>query len=388
MAKKNYLGRTRDEKAIMLTVIASFLPFYLSLLSLGLISVYIFINPERRKASTGGLANIIGYIFICLSAFTAYVYDNWLGILVSLWLFCALSLLNFCASVITKEFFIKILQMITKMGVALSFGAFAEKLSVGYLDPVYRCKGYCMNPNYLGELLFLSILAAAYLQTTKSAKPLYCYAVAFINCIGVYLSGSMFAWVSIFIGLSLLLLLTHHHMMLSITFMVTASAILVLMSSPELFPRLNEATTTTSSRFEIWEKCIVEIKELPFFGKGFFSFRFIIDEALTNGSYWHSHNIILECLLSFGIVGSSVALAYFALFFKRLGKVHEKLKDNNVSAFIFALMVAVGVHAMTDLTFMWAQTALIGAILLGGGMGASIKLLRQQEEPVSERITG
>ena len=49
------------------------------------------------------------------------------------------------------------------------------------------------------------------------------------------------------------------------------------------------------------------------------------------------------------------------------------------SQFLSALMIAVGVHAMTDLTFMWAQTAQIGAILLGGAMGASIKLVKENE---------
>jgi uncharacterized membrane protein HdeD (DUF308 family) len=50
-----------------------------------------------------------------------------------------------------------------------------------------------------------------------------------------------------------------------------------------------------------------------------------------------------------------------------------------IIAFLPYLMIAVGVHAMTDLTFMWAQTAQIGAILLGGAMGASIKLVKENE---------
>ena len=379
--KKQLVGKNRDETAILFTVIASFLPFYISLLSLAVISVYIFVNKARRTASTGGIANIIAYGFIALSAFTAFVYDNWLGIWVSLWLFCALTLLNFSAAVVNKDFFIRRLRMITAMSVMVSFGAFADKLMHGLEDPVYRTQGYCMNANYLAEILFLSVLAAAYLQITKSAKPFYCYAVAFIDCIAIYLTGSMFAWVSVFIGLSLLLILTRHHVLMSMMFMATASAILVLMSMPELFPRLNEAASTTSSRFEIWKICIDAIKELPYFGRGFFPYRLIAE--VTEGAFvgWHSHNIILECLLSFGIVGSLMAASYFLIFFKRLGKMHEALKNSNntISAFIFALMIAVGVHAMTDLTFMWAQTAQIGAILLGGAMGASIKMVNEKE---------
>lgn len=376
--KKQLTGRNNDETALILATISCYLPVIMSVAATAVLSAYVLFNRERRAKCTGGLANIIMYSFTALTIFTAYIYDNYLGIACSLFFFCAVIIMNFAAAVANKQFFIRLMQIITRMGVVLSFAAFTEKLVLAPTSP-YRCMAYCINPNYLADLLVISVLACAYLEITKNSRAIYCYSVAAINCVAIFLTGSMFAWVSILVGLAIMLLLARRHIVLSVMFIFCVALILIAMSSPDIFPRLNEASATTENRFRIWKLSIRFIKEYPLFGEGFLTYRIV--SRNVPGSYvgWHSHNIIIECLLSFGAVGTGLIFAFFGLTFRRLGKLHEGAADkHSASCFVIAMLVAALAHSMVDLTFMWTQTGLLGAIIIGAGIGANYRSVKKK----------
>ena len=95
---------------------------------------------------------------------------------------------------------------------------------------------------------------------------------------------------------------------------------------------------------------------------------------------WHAHNIILECLVSFGYIGTCLIGFAFFLIFRRIGKVHERQSEPfSVSSFIIAVVVAAFAHAMVDMTLMWVQTGLLAAIIIGGGLGSAINSAKKSE---------
>ena len=154
-----------------------------------------------------------------------------------------------------------------------------------------------------------------------------------------------------------------------------------MINSPELFPRLNETAPTINGRLEIIKQVVVEIKEYPVFGRGFLSTWFSnIRAGANNDRMWHAHNIILECLISFGYVGTSLIGITFFLIFRRLGKAHEKQKDTfGISSFVIAVVSAALAHAMVDMTILWVQTGLLAAITIGGGIGCAINSAKNTE---------
>lgn len=381
-------SKSRDENVLLLAVISCFLPFVLSMLACAAVTAYILLGKERRAGCLKGLANIIMYVFVGLTAFVGYIYDNYIGILCSCFFFCAIIIMNFAATVASKQFFIRLLQTVTRMGVVLSFATFTEKAVLALLDTSYRCSAYCANPNYLAELLVVSVLSCAYLEITRSSRAVYCYPVAIINCIAIFLTGSMFAWIALLVGIAMLLLLTRHHIILSVMIIIFIAAMLTVMSQPDIFPRLNEASATTINRFKIWQFAIEHVKDHPLFGQGFLSYRMVSRDVLGAYTGWHCHNIIIESLLSFGIIGTSLAVMYFWLIFRRLGKAHEALADKQAaSCFVISLLAAVLVHSMVDLTFMWTQTALLGAIIIGSELGADLKVIKKQHGELFEPLS-
>lgn len=342
---------------------------------------YIIFSKKRFLSSIKGIANIFLCAFVIVTIYTALVFDNWLGMMISFVFFGIMLILNFSSTVCNKEFFIKLLLMVTRMSVVLSFAAFTETFVYSFVTFRFRANAYCMNPNYLADLLMVSILAAAYLEMSKKAPPLYCYIVAAINGVALYLTGSMSTWIALLIGFSIMLLVMRHHISLGIFFMLSAVGFLVLLSSPDLFPRINEAGPTILRRIDIIRNVIEKIKEFPMFGQGFLS---CWHSNIRTGSYndrlWHAHNIILECLISFGIIGTTLVGTTFFLIFRRLVKAHEKIKGSfGISNFVIAIFVAAFAHAMVDMTLLWVQTGMLAAILVGGGLGSVIKEAKQFE---------
>lgn len=369
---------TRDQNILLLAVAAAFLPFALSVIATVGVTVYILAGRERRRKCASGLANLVLFLFCFVTLFVGFIYENWFGMAVSVY-FCGLILiLNFAAAVATKVFYIRVLRLVTYLGVLLSFATFAEKMMVAPLDPKYRCVAYCGNPNYLAALLVVVILCCAYLEMSREGRPLYCYGSAALCGAALWLTGSMFAWVEIFAGLAILLLLMKRHITLSFLFLFAAAFCLILLSSPDLLPRFGEAGLTTHNRMAIWKTSIAGFFEHPWFGQGFYSYKLICRQVENAYQDWHAHNLILESLISFGVVGSLLLGTYFLLFFRRFSNLFTRVHDKGaVACFPIALVGGALIHGMVDLTFLWVQTGLIAVILLGGGFGASYRTVKE-----------
>ena len=95
------------------------------------------------------------------------------------------------------------------------------------------------------------------------------------------------------------------------------------------------------------------------------------------GSYptTHSHNIFLEPILSFGIIGTVILLVYLLYFYKRVITCHNAQNQIKITALILSLTCAILIHGTTDLTFMWIQTGLLYCLIMGG-LGVEERMLK------------
>jgi O-antigen ligase len=140
-----------------------------------------------------------------------------------------------------------------------------------------------------------------------------------------------------------------------------------------LIPRLSDVEVTVRLRGQIWRLTMEQIKASPIFGHGFMSFYYLFDSTYRNRRIPHSHNIYLDMLLNFGIVGTGLFLWFILKYYVVLLK--KQMKENSIM--ITSLIVAVGVaalaHGATDLTLLWIQTFPLLMIILSG-LGAQEKL--------------
>ena len=148
-------------------------------------------------------------------------------------------------------------------------------------------------------------------------------------------------------------------------------AIIILV--PQLIPRLNELSATMDNRVKIWQFSLENLKDAPIFGKGFFSYKHLYNlHSQTQDVYKAAlaHNLLLDCMLSHGIVGTLLVGGYIVQYLQTLLTCHDGLKKHNhpyvITTFIVAVSVAIASHGIIDTTIVWVQTGMIFLLITSG----------------------
>ena len=265
-------------------------------------------------------------------------------------------------NVITKPLFEWMLSLIQFACIIIFIGCIINKL-MHINEPPFRIQLWFYNCNYLGSLMAGSALVCAYKQLTGKSKTIINAVLFLICCMVIYLSGSMFAIIELLVAVTVLLVLSENYKLLGIYLSICLIGLMVLLSFPQLMPRLSESTVTTDNRILIWKDTIRNIPDAFLFGKGFFTYKILSGTRYPSS---HAHNFALDSILSYGIVGTLILGVFFITFYRNVFLCNQKLPQNRINCFILALSAGVLLHATTDMTMLWSQTSLFYAIILSG----------------------
>ena len=116
------------------------------------------------------------------------------------------------------------------------------------------------------------------------------------------------------------------------------------------FPRFNSFMSDKMLRFLIWKTSIGYIKAHPLFGQGMFTY-FQISVGRAHDT--HAHNLILDLLVNFGVVGTSIITIFTVLFVCGLIK---NLRDKPACAVALGVLAATFIHGFTDVPFLSMQS--------------------------------
>lgn len=369
---------TTDERVIYLLFFSVFLPYYLTAAALIAASVYILVCGKGKDAfaKNGGVWIIL---FILYSAVVALCYGNFVGVACSVGLLLLIYIAIYARRVLTPTSFERALDLCCICGPITGLLCFLEYFYHLFrtTSPTeeFRCELYYFNSNYLATVLGTVIIICAYKVVMRKGNPIPYFAAAALTALGAYLSGSMFVWVEVLIGCAVLLLVSRQNQLLSILFLLAGTGMIILYFIPGLIPRIEHAEGTTNNRIMIWEVCLDAIKKTPIFGRGFLTYFHIKDDYVGSYNSTHAHNILMELILSFGIVGTLPITVYFINYFKRVFLCHGAQSKHHASILIIALTAAQLVHGIIDLTFMWVQTGLLFCLIMGG-IGIEERLLQ------------
>ena len=369
---------------VYLAAASAFLPYYLTCIVMAILGFYILFKTDIKKTVFCHFGSSLIPIFSFITLITAVCFKNWLGALCSLVFFIIMTIGFYIRTVMTKDVFEKALDICCVGGVFASIIIFIERLLYlghEYWFPIYpnikeyRCFGnlfgnmyfsFYFHPNYIGSILAAVIIICAYKVVVNKQNRLHYYIVAAFSAISMFLTESMFAWVVVFLGLSVLLILQKRHLLLSILFIATALGIFVLLNVPELFPRILHIGGTTDNRVQIWDLAVNSLSKSPWFGQGFFTYYKV--SLATEGAYvtTHAHNIFIEPLLSFGVVGSLILFISIFILFEKVVLCKNFLRKSYITHLIFALTAGILIHSIIDMTMLWMQTSLLYCVIFGG----------------------
>ncbi len=365
---KAFFKSSIDEKILYLLALSVFLPFYLTAVALIAAFCYVLIsNKLKDDFKKNGRTLII--VFTVYSIVVALCYLNFIGAICSIAFFMLIYISAYARKFYTAESFENLLDICTICGPITGILCLIEYLQLVFnadANEELRCELFYFNSNYLATVLGTVIIICAYKIVIKKRKiPLY-FISAFITAFGAYLTGSMFVWIEVFVGCAVLLMISRKQQLLSILMLLAGTATIVLYFIPDILPRIEHAGGTTNNRIRIWTVCIDAIKNTPIFGRGFLTYFHIHTDYPNSYVSTHAHNIPMELIMCFGIVGTIILAIFFAIYYKRIFVCRNAQSKYYFSSIAIALTAAIAAHGLIDLTFMWVQTGLLYCLLMGG----------------------
>lgn len=385
---KNFIKMRSDlsnaENIVFLAAISVYMPYQITAAVILVLSVYIIFKTKIKETVFCHLGALLVPIFSVITAITGIVQKNYLGAGASVLFFLMMVIGFYIRTVMTTEIFEKALDLCCITSIFSSTLIILERI-IYISAESHRCFGdffsnmylsMFFHPNYLGSIMAATIIVCGYKVIVKKTDKKYYYSIAILAAAAMFLTESMFAWIEVLAGLSILLLLARRHQLLGILLILAAFGCTVLYFVPELFPRLSQIGGSFGGRVRIWDLALDKIPDSFLFGHGFFGYYNISQNTPNSFVTTHAHNIFFEPLLSFGLVGSAILFACIFIYFHKVVLCKNLLRKSGITSLIMALITGVLIHSIIDMTMLWIQPAMLYCVIFGG-LGADEKTLHR-----------
>ena len=293
---------------IVLTV-SIFLPYYVTETVVCLIAGLVVCSRELRERVFDNPRASWLVLPMLIPFYVAAFYHNYKGIGAMALLLAAVICAMYLRRIMTRELFGRLLHIACLCSIACAGVAVGQKIAMWSYNPFFRPESMFFNANYYGTMAVFMVLVGTY-QILNHVRFRWVYLVTvFANLLGLYLCGSMSSLATMVISvMAMLLMFRRKKLVIMGAFLVLAGGILVMLV-PELYPRLGDVEDTFGSRVTIWSTALKGIMETPLFGRGPEAYPLAYAQFGGYATY-HCHNLLLDTLLNFGIVGTGLFAAF------------------------------------------------------------------------------
>lgn len=361
---------TKNELVLLILTASIFLTVYVEIAVVLLLPIYLLVTKQmfilfRRKADVTFLA-----IFWLLSMIVTIVQGgSCLDILIGVFMVFAIIAMIFITYTMTQRIFRVILSFTCLMSVfCFAIALIQRELGMSWIWG-QRYSSVFSNPNYYAFYISLVVLFCIY-NISKSrrwqSKLLYLLLIP-MNLIALYLTECRTTFVVLLLVCPVLLAFFQHKrwLILYLALLAVGCALLIAFRGHiPLLPRMDKIGEDFVKRLDIWEGALRSIQDAPLFGRGYNSY-VRIHQLYGSFTADHSHNLILELFMDFGIVGAMVLFAYFFINIRKIIRLHRQNQCHTRYALTIAVLVCVFLHGLLDITMLWPQTALLLMYVLG-----------------------
>lgn len=346
---------------IVLTV-SIFLPYYVTETVVCLIAGLVVCSRELRERVFDNPRASWLVLPMLIPFYVAAFYHNYKGIGAMALLLAAVICAMYLRRIMTRELFGRLLHIACLCSIACAGVAVGQKIAMWFTNPFFRPESMFFNANYYGTMAVFMVLVGTY-QILNHVRFRWVYlATVFANLLGLYLCGSMSSLATMVISvMAMLLMFRRKKLVIMGAFLVLAGGILVMLV-PELYPRLGDVEDTFGSRVTIWSTALKGIMETPLFGRGPEAYPLAYAQFGGYATY-HCHNLLLDTLLNFGIVGTGLFAAFVVHQARQLYLRYKHYICREQCILIAAVSLAVLVHGVTDVTVFWIQTGMFFLLL-------------------------
>lgn len=365
-ALADFKNFTANEIALLLIAVSAFISVYAIGITAVALTVYIVATKQFSVFTDRKLETALLVVFWIISMITSVVYGKRIDILIGIAVLFAIVVLKFITYAMTKRAFHAILAAFCIMSIMCFIVAVCQKLIIVNTEHGPRFSSTFTNPNIYSTVIEIVVLVAMYCYMVSRGKKekLFYVFVLLLNIVGLYLCQSRMAFIAIVLSLPIMLSVLNKRLLFSyiLTAVLVFTAIVLLFR--DFLPRASDIAKDFRLRWEIWENAVDEFKHHPIFGQGYLPYWRIYSDYAIEG-HKHAHNLLLEMLMSFGIVGTGLAVSFFIINIAKLYRLYKNNMCHHRFTLAIALLLAVLIHGFSDITIFWPQTgALISIILL------------------------
>lgn len=223
-----------------------------------------------------------------------------------------------------------------------------------------RSFGTTGNSNLTAALLICLALISIYAASVLKGKwqKISAYAMFFLFCYSIWLTGSRGAWVGLVVGLVIQVWMTGARRWTVGIFLGLVAFVLLF---PELIPRQETLMSTLRVRMEIWMTALDIFQDnwllgvLPLhFGQLF--------EQQSGFFVVHAHNIFLGVLVEFGVFGLLGFLALLVVTIhraRRWRKTANQKEEKRLAGMLLSQTIALLGHGMYDYPIISPQVGVL-----------------------------
>lgn len=367
---------THQQLYIIVAVLSLFLPFYVCVGIILLLTLWLMFKGEIQAAYHKHPVNKFLIFFSVLSMIVSLIYKNYLGMAIAFFILVIGLFIFYYKEHITNELFEFITSIIILLSIFAAFYGFIEYLSIlkaNNIDqfkiiifnkPKDRIHSVYFNANYYAMMIEFFICIALYkilkLKDMKKdiKKIVYYIFVIGINLFMLVLTACRTAWPALAAGILIMLILDKQYKICAFIGSVVLLACLYFIINPEHFPRVHNIVSYFMKRTIIWDTAVKNIVKHPLFGQGPLTYMNIY--ALYNGHpTQHAHSVYLDPVLCFGFGGLAVIAPIFYTHFKQLLKLWKSKINKTLCALIVGYIVVVLIHGTMDYTIFFVQTGIL-----------------------------
>lgn len=351
---------TLDELAVLLIIFSIFVSVYAVGACVVMLVIYLIATGRIKEIFLGVKNSIILMLLPVIAITMSAIYGSLIEIGIAVGVTFVLIAAVYMRYVMTKKLFDDVIELSCFLSIIVFVIALLQKLIWGFYNPAFRSESVFYNPNYYATMIEIITIFALYkLMDIKRKYSLgYYILVLCVNLAGLILAQcrTAFAVIVLLVPVLFILLNKKKYLFIYIGFMAAVAIFIFII--PDILPRGESVDDDIGKRMLIWKAAISSIGDRPFFGGGCLAYRHVY--LLYGGiDANHAHNILLEMLINYGIIGSAFSIIYFFSNVKELFKIYLKGIDKERSSLAIAIVFAMIVHGMLDATVFWPQTGML-----------------------------
>lgn len=361
---------SKQEKTILLSLLLCFVNPYVFVAFITIVCIMELKNGllDQIKTQPGYQAL---YAFIALSFVVSICSKNIIGALNTLGFLVLFAYAAYYRNYLTKNLITYGLELIVLSSVFVNIlGLFQFKVlsnlsGYSFFDfkvqnsPKKRITATYGNANFYAMMIEFVVVCcmARFIQCKEIGKKCFYVGIGIFNIILMYLTGCRAAFMPFVIFVPVFLFLSKEKTWGWISLLCIMLACVAIYFFPNLIPRVSDVSTV-SSRIKIWTCALNGLKDHPIFGQGPQAYNLIYQQYGGHKAP-HAHNIYLDVLINFGIVGTGILIGYIVKCSKDVMKMRNWKNNPEYFAIAISFVIILMIHGIMDCTINMPCTGFI-----------------------------